>query len=89
MTQEATAVIILSPRQIATGDPAGQALENIITNPIADGALCYVQEGAGEGEWQLDKSASDAPDGVTIVEPIGGPGRWFKKWSSGVIPPTF
>lgn len=83
MTQEALSVIILSPRQIATGDPAGRALENIITNPISDGALCYVQTGPGEGEWQLDKSATDPPDGTTIVEPIGGPGRWFKKWGPG------
>jgi len=82
-TNESTGVIILSPRLIATGAPAGKSLENIITNPIANGALCYVETGAGQGEWQLQKEATDAPDGVTIVKPIGGPGRWFKKLDPG------
>lgn len=79
MSQDSTGVLILHPRSVASGDPAGQALENINTNIIANGSLCYVIGGAGQGEWQLQKEATDAPDGVTIVEPISGPGRWFIK----------
>ena len=83
MTQEATKAIVLSPREVATGSPAGAALENINTHVLGDGALCYVSSGAGQGEWQLQKSATDVPDGVTIVEPISGPGRWFIKLLPG------
>jgi hypothetical protein len=40
MTQEATGAIILSPRLVATGDPAGEALENLNTEVLGDGAIC-------------------------------------------------
>jgi len=83
MSNESTGSIILSPRLVATGNPAGQALENIITNVLGDGAFCYVSEGPGQGEWQLEKGATDPPDGVNIVEPISGPGRWYKKLPPG------
>ena len=79
MAQESTESIILSPRQVATGDPAGNALENINTNVLGDGAICYVESGAGQGSWQLQKSSTDTPDGTTIVAPTAGPGRWFIK----------
>lgn len=80
---EAIGAIILSPRQVATGDPAGQALENLNTAILGDGTLAYVSSGAGKGQWQLDKSATDAPDGTTIVAPTSGPGRWFLKLGPG------
>lgn len=83
MSQDSTGSIVLSPRNVAVGDPAGSALENINTNDLADGALCYVNSGAGQGEWQLQKEAIDAPDGVTIVAPTAGPGRWFIKLLPG------
>lgn len=83
---ESTGSIILSPRLLAVGDPAGEALENINTNVLGDGVLCYVSSGAGQGEWQLEKGATDAPNGTTIVAPISGPGRWFKKLSPGLTP---
>ncbi len=79
MSQESTESIILSPRQVATGDPTGNALENINTNVLGDGAICYVESGAGQGSWQLQKTAEDTPDGTTIVAPTAGPGRWFIK----------
>lgn len=84
MTQEATTAIILSPRTVATGDPAGDALENINTNTLADGSLCYVSSGA-QGEWQLQKESTDTPNGTTIVEPTSGPGRWFLKITPGSL----
>jgi hypothetical protein len=85
MTQESTGAIILSPRDVAVGDPAGDALENINTEVLGDGAICYVRGGSGQGEWQLQKEAVTAANGVTIVEPIAGPGRWFLKSPPGVV----
>jgi hypothetical protein len=79
---ESLGAILLSPRLVATGDPAGAALENINTEFLGDGALCYVSTGA-LGQWQLQKDSVAVPDGVTIVEPIAGPGRWFLKTGGG------
>lgn len=76
MSQEDVNAIILSPRQVATGDPAGNALENVNTNVLGDGALCYVETGVGQGEWQLQK-ASTLPAGLNVVVPTAGPGRWL------------
>lgn len=84
MSQEFTTAIILSPVLVPAGDPAGRALENFNTNVLANGSLCYVETGIGQGEWQLQKEATDAPDGTTIVQPISGPGRWFLKILPGV-----
>jgi hypothetical protein len=84
--QDSTGSLILSPRLVATGDPAGDALENLNTNVLADGSLVYVGSGPGQGEWQLQKGSSDAPNGTTIVSPIAGPGRWFRKSNPGPVP---
>ncbi len=58
----------------STGD--GQSLENVITNIFPDGALCFVVE--NRSLYQLDKESTATADGVTIVQPIGGPGRWIR-----------
>lgn len=76
--------LILTPRQLGTGDPAGQALENIIVTPLQDGALCYVKSGAAKGEWQLDKTSTAVADGTTVIEPISGAGRWLR-FGSNVV----
>lgn len=83
MSQESTGSIIIFPRGVAVGDPAGDSLENINTSDLANGVLCYVASGTGKGGWQLEKDATNAPNGTTIVEPISGPGRWFKKLFPG------
>lgn len=74
---------ILSDRIVAAGPSDRFSLENITTTPLPDGCLCWVNSGPGRGEWQLDRIAVDPPDGVTVIAPISGPGRWFKKWTSG------
>ena len=76
MTQNSADSLILDPRQVATGSPAGNSLENINTNVLGDGALCYVETGAGQGEWQLQKT-STLPAGLNVVVPTAGPGRWL------------
>lgn len=78
--------LILTPRQLGTGDPAGQALENIVVTPLQDGALCYVATGPAKGEWQLDKASVAVPDGVDVIAPIGGSGRWLRLASEGGAP---
>lgn len=89
MSQDSTGSIILPSRQVATGDPAGDSLENLNTNVLGDGAICYVESGAGQGEWQLQKASTDTPDGTTIVAPTAGPGRWFiKSFPGPVVPPS-
>ena len=88
MTQESLGALLLSPRSVAVGSPAGAALENVNTAVLGDGALCYVTTGAGKGEWQLDKSSTETADGVTVVAPIAGPGRWLKAGASAIFAGT-
>jgi hypothetical protein len=83
MSQDSTGSLIIPPRLVATGSPAGDALENENTNILADGALCYVSGGPGQGMWQLSKSSTASPDGTTIVAPIAGPGRWLLVSAAG------
>lgn len=70
---------ILGSVSVATGSPDNDALENYDTFVLDDGAICYVSTGAGSGAWQLEKTSSTPPDGITVVAPITGPGRWVKR----------
>jgi hypothetical protein len=70
--------LILSPRQVGTGSPAGSALENADTFNLASGCFCFVETGPAAGEWQLDRASTAVPDGITVIAPIAGPGRWLK-----------
>lgn len=83
MSQDSTGSVILPPVSVLVGDPAGDSLENLNTNILANGVLCYVGSGVGQGEWQLQKEAVDAPNGTTIIAPTAGPGRWFLKLAAG------
>ena len=80
---ESLGALLLSPKLVATGAPAGQALENLNTAVLGDGALCYVIGGAGQGMWQLQKTSTAAANGTSVVAPIAGPGRWFLKLAPG------
>jgi hypothetical protein len=53
----------------------GASLSNIITNIYPDGALCFVLE--NRALYELNKESTGAPDNLTIVAPIAGPGRWL------------
>ena len=72
MQQFPAELIRLSPRATSLG--FGNALENIITNELGDGARCYVQE--VKSDYVLDKTSTAVADGFNIVAPIAGPGRW-------------
>jgi hypothetical protein len=88
MKSENINAIILSPRRFLSGTPMGDGLENVNTTPLADGALCYVQTGVGQGIWQLQKSSTETPNGYSAVAPTAGPGRWILQISanSSAIP---
>jgi hypothetical protein len=81
---KASAPLRLSIRAIIGAPGDGSSLRNIITDKYPDGALCFVLE--NRALYQLDKSSTDSADNVTIVQPIGGPGRWLMlSQSSGTV----
>jgi hypothetical protein len=65
----------LAARAVLNGTGDGDSLENIITNPLNDGCLCYVV--AEKAYYLLDKQSTAAPVPGFIVQPLGGPGRWI------------
>lgn len=82
--QNSVGALLINPKEVATGEPEGDSLENENTNILGNGVLCYVGTGVGKGLWQLDKYSTATPDGTTIVEPIAGPGRWLKVSGGGI-----
>jgi hypothetical protein len=68
------ALLVLSPRITLTSNPS-TSVQGINTTPIADGALVYCVE--GPVTFRLDKADNTTPpDGVTVIKPSAGPGRW-------------
>jgi len=65
----------LAARAVLLGTGDGDSLQNINTNKLNDGAICYVVELAAY--YQLDKASTSTPVGNVIVAPVAGPGRWF------------
>jgi hypothetical protein len=54
----------------------GDSLENINTTTLDDGAFCYVT--AAHQHFELHRDSTAVPDGVTVIAPIAGPGRWVE-----------
>lgn len=52
------------------------SLENIVSSPLPDGAECWVIENSSV--YRFDKSSSESADGLRIVAPIAGGGRWYQ-----------
>jgi hypothetical protein len=77
MNEDKAAVALrLSIRAVIGATPGdGQSLRNIITDKFPDGALCFVLE--NRSLYELNKESSATPDNLTIVQPLGGPGRWL------------
>jgi hypothetical protein len=59
------------------------SLENIITDVLDDGCLCYVT--AEHKHYELHRDSSAAPSPPAIIEPIAGPGRWVPLAGGGSI----
>ena len=82
---KASTSLRLSIRATIGGPGDGGSLRNIITDKFPDGALCFVNE--NRALYQLDKGSTAVADNLTIVQPIGGPGRWnILGQSSGAAP---
>lgn len=62
------------------------ALEAVPTNDNLNGTLIYVED--QKAVFAFHVSATDTPDGSTIIEPDSGTGRWFLISSSASAPPT-
>lgn len=50
-------------------------IQNIITDPLPNGAKCYVV--SRRATYVLNKFSTLAANGIEILAPIAGPGRWF------------
>jgi hypothetical protein len=71
--QAATALRQVGVRATRLG--ATDSLENIVSSPLPDGAQCWVIENSAV--YRFDKNSSEAADGLRIVAPIAGGGRWY------------
>lgn len=65
----------LAPRATVSGE--GDSLENIIPANLPNGAQCWVQSQAAAYRYQ--RSSVLVPNGVNIVAPINGVGRWIQE----------
>ena len=72
----ATALRLLAPRARAEGFGDHDSLQNVITDELPNGSLCWVI--ATEGLYRLDKidNTTAALAGI-VIDPIAGPGRWI------------
>ena len=73
--QSSVALRILGPRATVLG--AGDAIENVNTSNLPDGAMCWVTDEQALYRFILESTAT--ADGSNIIEPNGGPGRWFRE----------
>lgn len=73
MIQAATALRQVGMRATRLG--ATDSLENIVSSPLPDGAQCWVLESSAV--YRFDKNSSEVADGLRIVAPIAGGGRWY------------
>lgn len=72
---------ILGSRERISGSPPSFSLENIITNLLPDGAVCWVQ--SAQAEFRFYREDTTAADGIDIIAPIAGPGRWRREGAAG------
>jgi hypothetical protein len=70
-----TALRLLAPRATAEGFGDGDSLQNVITDELPNGALCWVN--STEGLYRLDKLSIDAAVVGVVIIPLSGPGRWI------------
>lgn len=73
MADSSVALRVISPRSNVLGTDDPDALQNLDTTDLPDGAICVVP---GTGVYLLDKSSTATPVGVLVVAPASGPGLW-------------
>lgn len=79
MTQRAFPIFTVST-QLATDSDLVSSLDGIDTNHLDSGTFGWVKEGSPNPSllYRLDLSSVAAPDGVNVVAPLEGPGRWIQ-----------
>ncbi len=70
MLEATIAYRILTSREVLTG---ADGLDGINTTPVNQGAVVL----ASGSLFRLDRNSAAAPDGVTVIAPSAGPGRWI------------
>lgn len=58
-----------------TVDPQGR-LVDFDTTGLEDGVVAFVN--SVEAQWTFDATSVAVADGITIAQPVVGPGRWFR-----------
>jgi hypothetical protein len=59
-----------------TVQASASRLADVDTTAVANGVIAEVLSVGAQ--FVLDKTSSTAADGITVVEPVFGPGRWFR-----------
>jgi len=70
---------LLDPKTVLLGGGDGESLENVIIDPLPNGALCFVND--QDAVYRLAKfalTAVSAPDVIATSRGAGVPGRWVK-----------
>jgi hypothetical protein len=75
------ALRVLGPRAVLQG--ANDSLENVATETLPDGSLCWVTAEAKRYGFRRGSTASPSPP--TIIAPAIGPGRWVQEAGGGSI----
>ncbi len=70
MLEATIAYRILTSREVLAG---ADGLDGINTTPVNQGAVVL----AAGSVFRLDRNSGVAPDGITIIAPSAGPGRWI------------
>lgn len=65
---------------------SGEDIRNINTDPLPNGAHCYVI--ARRACFVLNKNSSVSADNVGVLLPIAGPGRWFVESVASALAPS-
>jgi hypothetical protein len=73
---------VLGARRRLLGPGDGDSLQNVNTTELPDGSLCWVTQSLAF--FALHKGDSTTPpDGINVIKPSSGPGRWFIQTNTG------
>ncbi len=78
MTRQAFPVLTCDVAVAASAAERPTSLDGVATQELDSGHFAIITEGslAGNLYW-LDITSGAAPDGVNVIQPLDGPGRWL------------
>lgn len=89
MTSADVNLRVLSARRVLVGGADGDALQNLICDNLASGALCWVDDQASPYYFVKDSMAAvSAPTVIATGRGAGLPGRWFQFTGGGATGAT-